>query len=352
LSTSTIDFQKATGDASFKVVTSGTNPVASTVQVSKTVDTNDKLLLAFDVKAENADMLLQKLPVNMTTSGTLSQVAKNVKLYANGTLVTSETPVASVIFGNTSKLNYKLPKDTYVKFEVKADLNSTGTSFTNYTNGTTISASYTTTGLSVELDNANRDTVTTITGSATGENQTLRTTGVMVTMGSTTSTFTSNTSGQIASRAYSIPLVVKAFDDTVYLAQTANAGTAVTSTNALSFSLKSSAGVLLAAQCTGANAPYQWCTGAGAGTPITGSATLTSSDATIQSSAFRVDAGSTKNFILTVTVSGTAGAAQSQYKVGVNDFQTFTDAALTTGSAIQTLTPTNSYETAYQPVNL
>lgn len=371
---SSIDFQKAggaTSDQKYKVSVAATSPVASDVPVSNTSDTSAVTLLAFDVKAENGGMLVQRIPVDfVSTIGPADGVTPNVEaivktayLYANGVQLASESMTSgagtqTITFGNTTKLGYAIASNATVKFEVKADLNdveNTGVASTDFDNGDAVKASYTSTNVTnstVELDNVNRDTVSNRSGSATGENQTLRSTGLKVTMGAVTPSFTQNQSGQIASRVYSIALSVKAFDDSMYVSQTANNGASATSTNAFSYSLKSAAGALAAAQCTGANAPYQWCTGAGAGTPPTTSATLSSSDATIVGSAYSIPASSTKNFTLTVTVSGTAGAVQSQYKVSVNDVNPYTDSGLTTAAGIQGLSPVNSFETSYYPTNL
>jgi hypothetical protein len=192
-------------------------------------DTNDVLLAAFDVKAENAAMKLQRVPVVITTTvtdgGSNTAVVKNVKLYANGTLLATESVMASnattetVTFGATTRLNYAIASNATVKFEVKADLNDientwqtsactaantpyqgctgvaagtigVGLNATDFDNGDKVKASVDSATMTVELDNAMGDTVSNRTGSLNGADMTLRSEGVQVTMGSATSTAT------------------------------------------------------------------------------------------------------------------------------------------------------------------
>lgn len=349
LGQSTMDFQKAgtaSSDQKFKVTTAASNPVAQTVQVSNTSDTNEVLLAAFDVKAENAAMKVQKIPATLTITGTdatvsNTAVAKTLKLYANGTLLATETVTASaatsevITFGNTSKLNYAIANNATVKFEIKADINDieeTAVASTDFDNGDKAKVSVDSATMTVELDNAMGDTVSNKTGSVTGDNMTFRAEGVQVTMGAVTSTATTNTDGQIATRTYSIPVSVKAFDNTVYLAQAAGMAATTTTAQSIAYQVENSTGAVAA---------------------LTANATFTSSDAPVQGSAFRVDSGATRNFTLTVVVSGTAVATQSQYRVQLEEVRTFVDSALTAGtSTAQTLTPANTYETTYQPINL
>jgi hypothetical protein len=385
LASSTIDFQKAGGvlsDQKFKVVTSSSNPAAQTIQVSQTADTNDVLLLAMDVKAENGAMVLQKLPVTIgAVDGTLdgfvpytNGIIKSIKLYANGVKIADESvpqdgtdsATETIIFGNSSKLGYKIASNATVKFEVRADLNdteNTGVIGTDFDNGDKVAVSFTGTNLTnstVELDNFNQDTVSNRSGSATGENQTLRSTGLQVTMGSSTTEATPNNSGEILNRTIKIPVTVKAFDESMYLAQ--NAVHSITLAE-------------LVGSCTAATTPFSWCTGAGTGTAPTtqavafnfedstgavkagsttflNSATWTSTDATVEGSAYRVDAGSTKNFTLTIVLTGVTGNAQKQYRVQLNKINGYTNSGLSTGQSLQDLTPVNSFESSFYTLNL
>ncbi len=348
-SISTIDFQKATGDATFKVTTGSANPIARTIQVSKTADTNNVTLLAFDMKAENAAMLLQKLPISLTvasaTPATSAQtVIKNLKLFVDGTEIDSQSATSgltgTVTFGNLTKLQKALASNTTAKVEIKADLASRGTTAV-YAEGTTISASYA--AATVELDNANRDTVTNMTGSVTGELQTLRTLGVQVTMGTVSTDSTSTTAGLVATRTFTIPVKIKALDDTIYVGKRAmHQSTALSTTlasntmDAIGYTIEDS-------------------TGAATATFATPSATWTSSDASSTlngaTESFRVDSGTERTFNLVVTLSDTSIATNGQYRIQLHKVQGFTDSGLTAGNVVaQDLLPATTYETPYYVV--
>ncbi len=355
LAASTIDFQKAGGassDQKFKVITSSTNPLERTIQVSQTSDTNDVLLLALDAKAENGAMIVQKLPVTLgavdgTSDGFVpytNGIVKSLKLYANGVKIADESvpqdgtdsATETIIFGNSSKLNYKIASNATVKFEVRADLNdteNTGVLGTDFDNGDKIAASFTSTNMTnatIELDNFNQDTVANKSGSATGENQTLRSTGMQITMGTTTTEATSNTSGEILNRTIKVPVSITAFDETMYVSQAALNGATATGTNAIAFTFED----------------------AGAATEtITNSATWTSTDATVEGSAYRIDAGSTKNFLLTVVLTGATGQVQNQFRIQLNQVNGWTNAAMNAGQALQSLTPANGFETPFYTLN-
>lgn len=387
--TSSIDFQKAGGvssDQKYKVTTSATNPTAATMQVSRTSDTSGKTLLAFDVKAENGAMLVQKIPVDFTsTIGLADGVTPNVEalvktayLFANGSQIASESitsgaGVITLTFGNTSKLQYAIAQDATVKFEVKVDLNdveNTGAIASDFDEGDQIKADYTSTNVTnsqIELNNPNQDTVSNRSGTASGEQQTLRSTGMQVTMGAVTSTATESTGGLVISRTYTVPVKVKAFDDTMYIGKTVE-NTASALATSLTSNIASALGVTVedsngatvatgtvgagtfgapwsatwtssdAAQasvtCTGAGAPVASCTGAGA----------------IES--FRVDSGSEKNFNLVVVISDiAAGTANSQFRLQLNRVQGFTSSSQLAGEVVaQTLTPSNAYETGFYTV--
>jgi Putative peptidoglycan binding domain len=361
---SSIDFQKAGTDSSdqkFKITTGTTNPVARTVQVSNTADTNEVTLLAFDAKAENSGMKVQRLPITLTvtdggnggvtlpannTAIETSAVAKTVKLYANGTLITTETvPQATgsvaITFGSNSKLQYAIASNATVKFEVKADLNdidTTGIPTTDFRNGDKIKAAVSASTAIVELDNVNEDTVSNKTGSSTGEDQTLRSAGVQVLMGTSTTEATPDQAGKILTRTFRVPLTISAFDETVHLSQSAVLAATVGAGNSASFSIEGS---------NGSVDTYF--------TAVNTNATFTSSDAPVQGSSFRIDAGTTKNFVLTVVTNGASTGSTQQVRVQMNDVKTYADSTLSeAGSAtlapavVQSLTPSNSFETSFQ----
>ncbi len=355
LGQSTIDFQKAGGvssDQKFKVNTSSSNPVAQTVQASNTSDTPDQLLLAFDAKAENAGMVVQKVPVVITTTnGGADGVAPNpeaivkvVKLYANGSLLSTESiptgvSTQTVTFGNISKLNYSIAANATAKFEVRADINdieNTGVTTTDFDNGDKASASVNSSTMTVELDNINRDTVSNVSGSVVGENMTFLSTGALVTMGNVSTSFSPETYSAAGNQkaTYMIPVTVKAFDDTLYVGQTVQAAAAgaISGTNELSFTFNNS------------STPSTQATTIGGATVV---ATV-SSAAPSNGTSWRIDSGATQTFNVKIEVTGASAVAS--YRVQLNDLKFFTDAALTTGATVQNLTPMSGFQTPYTSV--
>jgi hypothetical protein len=122
--------------------TVNTNNLGSNyVQTSDTAHTEDVKTLAFNIMSNNGDSVLQKIPVTFRVQGGLldtiipspQAIFKIVHLYADGYKLASEglgsgciivgSNTCTVIFGNTSKLNYKLPANTQVEFSVRVDLN-------------------------------------------------------------------------------------------------------------------------------------------------------------------------------------------------------------------------------------
>lgn len=345
--TTTFTFEKSgstSSDVKYKVTTASSNPTAQNVQVSNTGDTADKTLLAFDVKAENGVMVLQRLPITLTAANggadavvpNVEAIVKSVKLYANGTLLSNETVptgtgVKTITFGSTSKLNYTINSNATVKFEVRVDMNdieNTGAIATDFDNGDTIVAAYTDVAYGgstiVELP-MDGNYIQNRSGSSTGELQTLRSTGVQVTMGSATSdTPITTTGGEILSRTIHIPVTVQAFEDTAYIARTVENASTPSGTQAFAFRFEDAAGSVKT---------------------ITNSATISSTNATIEGSAYRIDAGTSKTFDIAITMTGTTSHAIKQYRVQLEAVQNYTDSALTAGANVQVLTPTNAFET-------
>jgi hypothetical protein len=347
LALSDVDFQKAgtaSSDQKFKVTTSATNPLAQTVQVSNTSDTSDVLLAAFDAKAENAAMKVQKVPVVINVTGvdgviSDTSVFKNLKLYANGTLLATESVIVdngiteTVTFGLNTKLNYGISSNQTVKFEVKADINdieNSGVASSDFDNGDKAKVSVDSATMIVELDNASQDTVSNKSGSVTGNDMTFMSTGVQVTMGTMTSSATANNLGEILSRTITLPVTVKALDETVYLDDVAENAATPSGTQSFAFTFEDSTGA----------------------TKVIANSVVLQSNASTEGNGYRLDAGTEKTFTFTIIANGTTGHAQKLYRIQLNDVKTYSDAALTAGATVQDLTPVSSFETNSFSLNL
>jgi hypothetical protein len=346
------------------------NPVATTLAVNNTSATNGVTLLKFTIKATNSDLTLRKVPIQVVTTGDpVASVVNTIKLYKGTTLLDSQdgsagvgvntalnTPVTGYpsgainnaagctttcgfVFSNLSSPDNKITSGMTNDYSVVVDIKAQS----NFTAGDTIKASLQNADVLLSSNFSVQDTngdqlpanSSVRVGSAVGEVMTLLVNGLNVVKGSETITTTTDTNGKITSATYRIPLAVTSFGQTLYTGQSAQLATSVSGTNAFAYALNTSAAPSTdIVACTG-------CT-------ITSSL---SSDAAIEGSGFRLDSGTTKNYILTVNLTGTVGSAPGFYRVHVEQAKSFTDNALTAGASVQTLLPVQNFQTAYQKID-
>ncbi len=329
-------------DLELKVNLSSSNLKAQTVKVSTTTTTNNVELLKFTMKAQGGKMNIDQVPVLFTTSDNdLDDVTGNVTLSIDGStfsesVSTSSSASSTITFDD---LDLDIDEGDTVTGTITADLNSTS----GYSEGTTLMASIpssyvtaTSGTLAIDAEDVNGDVVVTgdRTGSATGELMTLRSTGVNTVMGTPSYNRTTNTSGDVTSVTYTIPVSVTSFGNTLYVGQSASSALTVGGSDAFA----------LVFQQSGAPSSDIVLNSSSA------SIALSSSDATIESGAFRIDDGSTKHFTITATLNS-GSVLNANYRVQLKQIQTFTNAALYTGAASSSLLPVESYRTDYQFLN-
>ena len=348
------------------------NPAATVVTVNNTAATNAVTLLKFTVKATNSNLTLRKVPIQVVSSAAnVSAVINTIKLYngatlldskdgsngftvSGGAITTTATTGASTtgyIFDNLGSSANMISSGQSAEFTVVADLKSVSAG--PYSEGNTLTTSFAnadallTANFSV-LD-ANGDKLTAgatyRTGSAIGNVMTLRINGVNVVMGTATIVPTTTTGGLVESVTYNIPLTVTAFGQTQYVGQagtlaSVTPGTTGAGAKAIAFALNSS------------SAPATDIVSTPVDTNVAVTSTLTSSDALIENLGYRLDSGSAKHFTLQVILSNGAAAATAgvNYRVSLKDVRTWTDNALSAGTASQVLNPSSSYQTGYQKV--
>jgi hypothetical protein len=161
---------------------------------------------------------------------------------------------------------------------------------------------------------------------------TFRSTGVNTVMGTPSYNRTTDTSGNVTSVTYTIPVSVTSFGNTLYVGQSAQLATSASGSNAFALAFQTSAAPTTDEVISSA------------------SIAVSSSNATIESNGFRVDDGSTKNFTITVTLNTPATTA-ANYRVQLKQIQTFTNAALYSGAASSNLLPVEQFRTDYQFIN-
>jgi peptidoglycan hydrolase-like protein with peptidoglycan-binding domain len=361
---------------------SASNPAATVLTVQNTAVTNGVNLLKFTIKATNSDLNLRKIPIQVTINSAtaaddVTNVINTLKLYRGTDLVDTVDPSASTqftagsasnpsgtlctntanaaddlcafFFSNLASNSTKITSGTTAEFTVVADLKQVSG---NYAEGTTVQASFANPDVllaaNYSVQDTNGDQLTNNNssirvGSAVGNTMTLYINGVNVVMGTPVITNTTSTGGLVESVTYAIPVTATAFGNTLYVGQTVQSAATVSGTNALAFVVQD-------------NVPNNiTVAGTAAANVMVGSAVMSTSDALVEGSGYRLDSGSAKHFTVTVTVTGLAasgnGSTAGYYRVALKQFQTFTNSGLSTGATALTLNPATSYQTGYSYLN-
>ncbi|MES2416420.1 MAG: peptidoglycan-binding protein [Patescibacteria group bacterium] len=335
---------------------SSSNPSAAIVSVGNTSATNGQTLLKFTVKATNTDLTLRKVPVQVTTVGANgSAIINTLKLYRGSDLVDSVdgsngytfTTGASTDTATTSGATntaYKfvnlssqtITAGSTVEFSVVADLKSKTAG--SYSDGATIVASVVNADVldavdfSVQDQNGDQLTAGSSTlrvGSAIGNVMTLRENGVNTVMGSVVTSTTVASNGDITSVSYSIPLTITAFGNDAYIGQSTQEAVTSTGSGAVAFVFQNAAS---------GSYGNDWTS--------TASHTIISDDATANAlgTGFMLPSGTSKHFHVNVTLTGPL-TLNTYYRVQLKTVQTFTDAGLGLGSAVNTLLPVDAFRT-------
>ncbi|MFA7192136.1 MAG: peptidoglycan-binding domain-containing protein [Candidatus Paceibacterota bacterium] len=335
-------------DTELKISTDST-PAAAVVKVSTTNDTKGVVLLKGKLVLDGTSKVwLDEMPITLVSTGdSIDALTGSVTLTIGGNTYTESTGsnCVSTCASNTTavvtfdNLDLDLAAGSTTTFVVTADINdteNTGVTATDFDGGDTLTASLLSTDRAAMVaENAEGDQLTDsteISGSAAGNAQQFFAEGVNVVMGTATVTPTANTTtGDVTSVAYSIPVTVTAFGDTLYLGQTALNAATVSASHAFAFVFQNS------------GAPTT------TDTSVTVSGiTLETSDATIDTNGYALNEGEAKHFTLKATL--TAGTNNTSYRVQVKQVQTFTEAGLVTGTGV-TLSPDVNFRTGFQLLN-
>ncbi len=326
-------------DIEMKVNLSSSNMTAQTVKVSTTSQTNNVELLKFTIKAQGSKMMIDQIPVLLTSTTTgVSSVTGNVTLNIAGqSFSESVSGAGTTNIVTFDDLNLDISKDDTVTATITADINSlTG----NYAQGETLMASIpssyvtATSGTYFDVEDSNFDQLVTgdRTGSAIGEVMTFRSTGVNVTMGSPSIAYSAGAQGVYDQATYTIPVNVTSFGNTLYVGQSVVLAASNTGSSAFAVAFQKS------------SAPS---TDVVSG--VTYTTTLSSNDAVLEGgTGYRLDDGTTKHFTVTVNLSG--GNTAAAYRVALKEIATFTNAGLGLTSTEQTLLPVGQFQTNYQNI--
>jgi len=341
-------FLKLSASASTKLTLSedATNPKDRTITANYTSTTNDVSLLKFNLKADGSDMIITKLalPVTATGSTNASDIAAYYKLKYNGNVVSSFTIQAGqgltpvITFGDTTvtgstALNggvgqIVIPAGTTGAFEVTADVKAMAQGTGNgsaFDSGDTLKVDYTfaalsstgpgsttvqdQTGASLGTSSTNR------TGSATGYNATFRVQGLSASYVGNTFTPTKNTtSGVLTSEAYTTTVAVTAVGNDFFinpaallklntLLSTKTAGLADTSVGFNVAILNGSNQYVSATEVTAAS--------------VATSVTCTSGCSQQSLTSMKIPANTTATFVISTTLTDTSSIVAGGYKVAI-----------------------------------
>lgn len=362
------------------------NPASAVIPVNATTATNGQEILRFKIKATNSNLTLRKVPVQITLSPVAASddvinVINTLKLVKDGTTVDTMDGSSGYQFTAGSASNFSgtactdsdntagdfcsyafsnlsgmtINAGSTAEFSVVADFKTQS----NYSTGVTVTAALAgadvTSSSNLSVLDANGDQLTGSstyrTGSAVGNVQTLRVTGLQVGVGSSSVAY--NTRGgttysnDVVRATITMPVTLQSFGQTLYVGQAALYAAAATGTTTtaktLSFGIqKASAptttvnsGALDTNVSVATTAPTFTCNA-----PVEGSY-----------GAYRIDSGAAPvNCTLTVTLNNTgtgATTATESYRAQLNDVRFFTSNDLTTGAANQSLLPASSYQSVY-----
>jgi hypothetical protein len=216
------------GDDEINVKSSSDDPDATTIQVETDTRSGWETIFVFDLDSDDStnDITVDGITVSLTTddAGGVDDVVSDVRLVADGQNFDDWSPTTAnalsdqYVFDLDNNLEIeagdRIPVEVQVRF---AQL--TG----NYAEGTTIQA--TTTSADIDADGV--DTVTNLSGVASGEVHTLRSEGAIIEFVSSSETLKANTDTTTADDegVYVIKFDVTAFETDLFVLKSAAAST-------------------------------------------------------------------------------------------------------------------------------
>jgi len=227
-----IDFVtfSTSADTELKISTDSATPEAGIVIIDETSNTDDVVVLKGKIKVDGtSDVLLDEFPVTLTTVGgaNVSAVTGSVKLTIDGNDYTESVNITGATTGTVTfdNLGIDLTAGKTYSFTVSADINDIDTG--NLDEGDTLVVSVTATNRDyIDAENEEGDQLSDSSeksGTATGEAQEFRVTGVQLSLVSTNTSVTTGTGSNDDQGTFTIRFKVKAIGDNVYVSTLADA---------------------------------------------------------------------------------------------------------------------------------
>lgn len=217
-------------DTELKISTDSTTPEAGIVIIDDVSNTDDVVLLKGKIKVDGtSDVLLDELPVTLTTVGgaNVAAVAGTLTLSIDGEEYSESVLTTGALTGTTTfdNLDLTLSAGKTYSFTIKADINDIDSG--NLDEGDTLVASVTSTNRDyVDAENEEGDQLADSTeksGTATGEAQEFRTSGIQLVLVSTNTSVAAGTSTNDDQGTFTIKFKVKAIGENVYVSSLADA---------------------------------------------------------------------------------------------------------------------------------
>lgn len=290
-------FQVGSNDSGeLDITKNSSNPTAGIVTVSDTADTKNVKLLVLDYEAKSGNIKINDLPVGLAASNTsVADSVKSLTLMKGSTVLKSKSIPSTastyyeVVFDD---INLDIDEDETVTLTVVADINDVEGTFGE---GDAVYATTTGSSAQYDIEDSQGDSVTT-TDSVVGERQTFYLDGVAVTLVSAVSSVTAGNAqaSEDDKGNYVITFDVKANGSDVYLDKGVTASSSTASLAPVD--ITNSDGVV-----------YATTTGSATGTTTSASFSSASNLNQDTANVFYVAKGTSRTFILDVTV--TAGVS-------------------------------------------
>lgn len=310
------------------VKTSTSDPTSDTLILEDDSDSDWLTLFAFDLDTDDSvnDIELNEVPVTVNvSSSTVDTLFDDFELVIDGVTIDDWTYDAGA--DDASRiLTFDVDGDVVidagdrVTVELMVQFNALATGNEGVTaSGTVTSAN----ADAIDAEGADDLGTSQLSGSATGDDHTLRTSGLVIDVSSVE--FDTSTSGDNDTIGiFTIEFQAEAFEGDFYVAEFASTtGVTGAGTGGLGYSID------------------------GPGSP-TSSGALTSTGDEDTSGVFTVREGEKETFTLTVTVDASVSGL---HRVTLGEFVFSEDSDGVTGSEVTTLTPASDYRTPYEQIN-
>lgn len=327
-----LEFDEEGSDDELTVRESDDNPDGGTLQVEDDRSSDWHTVLVFELEAEESDIEVTEIPLTIYTTGgsTTDDVVNDMELVIDGetfddyTLSATNATLATSTFDIDDE-DLVIEADDTVTVEVRVKFNAQDG---NYPEGQFFSVELTSSGVEdIEAEGADDLDADQLSGSADGEDFTLRTAGLTVSTVTTDSDVRTNVDATSTDDqgVYTITFDVMAFEETAFIALNAASGTAENN--------------------TGVSYLVEGSTGASVGAGVSTSILERVSGGSVDGNYVRVNEGQTARLRLTVYYDPTTTGNYRAQLYSVNFASTAVDA-----TTQQVVSPQEDYDSPFENV--